>query len=59
MEKKFYENRAYESVDDRSSSWVASQIWTEHKIQAVKGYDPSCYGIITLLFIVNCAKTCA
>ena len=29
MEKNSYERRAYESVDDGSPSWVASQKWTE------------------------------
>ena len=37
MEKNSYERRAYESVDDRSPFWVASQKSTEMKIQAVKG----------------------
>ena len=34
MEKNSYERRAYESVDDRSPSWVTSQKSTENKIQA-------------------------
>ena len=29
MEKYSHERRAYESVDDGSPSWVASQKWTE------------------------------
>ena len=37
MEKNSYERRVYESVDDGSPSWVASQKLTENKIQAVKG----------------------
>ena len=37
MGKNFYERRAYESVDDVSPCWVASQKLTENKIQAVKG----------------------
>ena len=37
MEKKSYERRAYESVDDGNPSWVTSQKWTKNKIQAVKG----------------------
>ena len=37
MEKNYYKRRAYESVDDGNPSWVASQKWTENKIQAFKG----------------------
>ena len=37
MEKKSYERHVYESVDDESPSWVASEKWTQNKIQAVKG----------------------
>ena len=37
MQNNSYERRAYESVDDGSPSWVASQKSTESKIQAVKG----------------------
>ena len=37
VEKNSYERRAYESVDDGSSSWVTSQKLTENKIQAAKG----------------------
>ena len=35
--KNSYDRRAYESVDDRSLSWVTSQKWRENKIKAVKG----------------------
>ena len=36
MEKKSYEHRYYESVDDMSPSWNPYQNSTENKIQAVK-----------------------
>ena len=36
MEKKSYERRAYESVDDGSASWVTSQKSTENKILTAK-----------------------
>ena len=34
MEKNSYECHAYDSVDDGSPSWVASQKLTENEIQA-------------------------
>ena len=39
MEKISYERRVYESVDDRSLSWVISQKSTENIIQAAKGKE--------------------
>ena len=37
IEKNSYERRAYESVDDRSHSWVISQKSKKNKTQALMG----------------------
>ena len=42
MENISYKVRVYESVDNRSLSWVISQKSTENKIHAVKGQQEMC-----------------